>query len=79
MTTGVFELLRALVEHPQRVLSREQLLDLTRGVDAAPFDRSIDVQVSQIRRKIESDPDKPALIKTVRSVGYTFAVAVEAR
>ena len=79
LTTGEFELLRALVEHPQRVLSREQLLDLTRGVDAAPFDRSIDVQVSRIRRKIESDPDKPALIKTVRSVGYTFAVAVEAR
>jgi two-component system OmpR family response regulator len=58
-------------------MSREQLLDLTRGREAAPFDRSIDVQVSRLRRKIETDPAKPELIKTVRNGGYVLAVAVE--
>ena len=77
LTAGEFELLAALVEHPQRVMSREQLLDLTRGREAAPFDRSIDVQVSRLRRKIETDPAKPELIKTVRNGGYVFAAAVE--
>ena len=77
LTAGEFELLVALVEHPQRVMGREQLLDLTRGREAAPFDRSIDVQVSRLRRKIETDPSKPELIKTVRNGGYVFAAAVE--
>ena len=79
LTGGEFELLAALVEHPQRVMSREQLLDLTRGREAAPFDRSIDVQVSRLRRKIETDPSRPELIKTVRNGGYVFAAAVEPR
>ena len=76
LTAGEFGLLLALVEHPGRVLTREQLLDLTRGREAGPFDRSIDIQVSRLRRKIEDDPKCPALIKTVRSGGYVFAGSV---
>ncbi len=68
-----YELLRAFVEHPQRVLTRDQLLDLARGRAAAPFDRSVDVQVSRLRRKIGAD-----LIHTVRAGGYLFAVPVVA-
>jgi two-component system, OmpR family, response regulator len=77
MSSGEFALLAAFVAHPQRVLSRDQLLDLARGRDAQPFDRSIDVQVSRLRRKIENDPREPALIKTVRGGGYLFAPKVE--
>jgi two-component system, OmpR family, response regulator len=77
LTSGEFDLLLAFVERPQRVLSRNQLLDLARGRDAAPFDRSIDVQVSRLRRKIEADPRTPELIKTVRSGGYMFTSVVE--
>ena len=73
-----FELLLALVERPQRVLSRDQLLDLSRGRSANLFDRSIDVQISRLRRKIESDPKAPTLIRTVRSGGYILAVNVVA-
>jgi two-component system OmpR family response regulator len=77
LTTGEFDLLLAFVERPQRVLSRDQLLDLARGRDATSFDRSIDVQVSRLRRKIEGDPKEPELIKTVRSGGYLFTPVVE--
>ncbi len=77
LSGGEFDLLRAFVTHPKRVLSRDQLLDLARGREAQPFDRSIDVQVSRLRRKIEADPKEPALIKTVRSGGYMFTPAVE--
>jgi two-component system OmpR family response regulator len=59
------------------VLSREQILDITRGRGAAPFDRSVDNQVSRLRRKIERDPANPVLIKTVWGGGYTFAAPVE--
>jgi two-component system OmpR family response regulator len=76
LSAGEFDLLRAFVEHPQRVLNRDQLLDLARGRMAATFDRSIDVQVSRLRRKIESDPEQPALIKTVRFGGYMFTPEV---
>ena len=76
LTAGEFGLLLALVEHPGRVLTRDQLLDLTRGREAGPFDRSVDIQVSRLRRKIEDDPKRPALIKTVRSGGYVFAGTV---
>ena len=79
LTGGEFDLLLALVEHPNRVLNRDQLLDLTRGREAGPFDRSVDVQVSRLRRKIEEDPKQPALIKTVRGGGYVFAGAVRER
>ena len=73
LTAGEYGLLLALLEHPGRVLNRDQILDLTRGRDAGPFDRSVDIQVSRLRRKIEDDPKRPALIKTVRSGGYVFA------
>jgi two-component system OmpR family response regulator len=77
LTTGEYELLVAFVEHPQRVLSRALLLELARGRDAAPFDRSIDVQVSRLRRKIE-DEAGPRFIITVRGDGYMFTPEVEA-
>ncbi|HUK00565.1 MAG TPA: response regulator [Stellaceae bacterium] len=78
LRAGEFELLLALAERPQRVLTRDQLLDLSRGRAANSFERSIDVQVSRLRRKIEPDPKQPSLIKTVRSGGYIFAVPVTA-
>ena len=77
LSGGEYDLLAVFVSRPQRVLSRDQLLDLARGRDAQPFDRSIDVQVSRLRRKMENDPANPALIKTVRGGGYVFAPAVE--
>jgi two-component system OmpR family response regulator len=77
LTAGEYNLLLALVQHPQRVLSRDQLLDLTSGRSAAPFDRSIDVQLSRLRQKIEPDPKTPTLIKTVRGGGYIFACNVD--
>jgi two-component system OmpR family response regulator len=77
LSTGEYELLRAFVEHPQRILTRDQLLDLARGRSPVPFDRSIDVQVSRLRRKIESDPRAPTIIATVRGDGYLFSAAVE--
>ena len=75
LTSGEFDLLVVLAERPNRVLNRDQLLDLTKGRDAVPFDRSIDVQISRLRRKLEDDPKQPALIKTVRGGGYLFAPA----
>jgi two-component system, OmpR family, response regulator len=77
LTGGEFDLLTAFVERPGRVLSREQLLDLTRGREATAFDRSIDTQISRLRRKLEPDSARPTLIKTVRSSGYVFTPAVE--
>ena len=77
LTGGELDLLLALVEHPGRVLNRDQLLDLTRGREAGPFDRSVDVQVSRLRRKIEESPKQPELIKTVRGGGYVFAGTVQ--
>lgn len=79
LTAGEFDLLVILAERAQRVLSRDQLLDLTRGREAVPFDRSVDSQVSRLRRKIETDPTRPELIKTVRSGGYVFTPGVEWR
>lgn len=71
--TGMeFDLLRAFAEHPNRVLSRDQLLTLTRNREWEPFDRSIDIRIARLRRKIEADPDKPMTIKTVRGSGYIF-------
>jgi two-component system OmpR family response regulator len=77
LTAGEFELLQTFVLHPQRVLSRDQILDMTRGRSAVPFDRSVDVQVGRLRRKIEADPANPLLIKTVRGGGYIFTASVE--
>lgn len=72
LTSGEFDLLIAFVSHPNRALSREQLLDYSRNGRTEAFDRSIDVQVGRLRRKIEQDHRKPALIKTIRNVGYMF-------
>ena len=77
LSTGEFRLLAALLERPGMVLSRDQLLDLTRGRRAAPFDRAIDNQVSRLRRKLERNPAKPKLIATVWGGGYRFAGKVE--
>lgn len=76
LTSGEFDLLLAFVEHPQRILDRDRLLDLARGRTNQVFDRSIDVQISRLRRKIEVDPQDPLLIKTVRSEGYIFTADV---
>jgi two-component system OmpR family response regulator len=72
LSGGEFDLLLAFAEHPHRVLTRDQLLDLSRGAAHAAYDRSIDVQVSRLRYKLESDPKNPALIRTVRNGGYIF-------
>ncbi|MEM9440877.1 MAG: response regulator [Pseudomonadota bacterium] len=72
LSTAEFLLLSAFLQHPKLVLSRDQLLDLTSGRAASAFDRSIDNQVSRLRRKIEADPKKPELIKTVWGGGYSF-------
>jgi len=77
LSTGEYDLLLAFAERPQRVLSREQLLDLARGRAAASFDRAIDTQVSRLRRKIERDPANPVLIKTVWGGGYIFTPTVK--
>jgi two-component system OmpR family response regulator len=76
LTDGEFDLLVALAEHPQVVLTREQLLDLAHGRGTIAFDRSIDMQVTRLRRKIETNPDNPELIKTVRNKGYIFTPEV---
>jgi two-component system OmpR family response regulator len=78
LSTGEYDLLYAFLTHPRRVLSRDQLLDLARGRAAVPFDRSIDIQVMRLRRKIEDDPKEPRLIKTVRGGGYMFSAEVTA-
>lgn len=77
LSTAEFDLLLAFIEHPQRVLSRDQLLDLARGRNAQLFDRSIDTLVSRLRRKLEKNPKSPELIKTIWGGGYSFSAEVE--
>jgi len=77
LTGGEYELLQVLVERPNRVLTRDMLMDLLRGRKAGPFDRAIDVAVSRLRRKLEDDGRNPNLIKTVRGGGYVLATTVE--
>jgi two-component system, OmpR family, response regulator len=77
LTNGEFSLLVALLGSPQRVLTRDQLLGLSRLHNDEVFDRSIDVQIGRLRRKIESDPARPRYIKTERGAGYAFAVPVQ--
>jgi DNA-binding response OmpR family regulator len=79
LTASEFNLLKAFAENPRRVLSRDRLLDLAGARDPDAFDRSIDVRITRIRRKIEPDPDQPAYIKTVRGAGYMFLPDGEAR
>lgn len=76
LSTGEFDLLIALIERPGRVLNRDQLLDLARGRTASSLDRSIDTQVSRLRKKLEQDPNEPKIIKTVWGGGYMFASEV---
>jgi two-component system, OmpR family, response regulator len=77
LSGGEYELLVAFLDRPQIVLTRDQLLDITRGRYGGPFDRAIDMQVGRLRRKIEADPKRPTLIKTVRGGGYVLASSVE--
>jgi DNA-binding response OmpR family regulator len=77
LTTGEFDLLAAFVRNANQVLSRDRLLDLARNREAGPFDRTIDVQVGRLRRKLEPDPQRPTVIKTVRGTGYIFTPTVE--
>jgi two-component system OmpR family response regulator len=77
LTGGEYELLQLLVERPNRVLTRDMLMDLLRGRQVGPFDRAIDVAVSRLRRKLEDDGRNPTLIKTVRGGGYVLAAPVE--
>jgi two-component system, OmpR family, response regulator len=76
LTAGEFELLCAFARHPNRVLNRDQLIDLVKGREWAAYDRGVDTQVMRLRKKIEADPSNPGLIKTVRGSGYVFAAAV---
>ena len=76
LTGGEFDLLSVFLAHPGRVLSRDFLLEQTRGREAAPFDRTIDVQVGRLRKKLEKDSDDPQIIKSVRGAGYILVVPV---
>lgn len=75
--SGEFSVLQALVEHPNRILTRSQIIDFSHTSEAHPFDRSIDVQITRLRRKIHDDPKRPRLIKTIRNRGYVFAAKVQ--
>lgn len=77
LTTAEFNILEMFASRPSRVLSRDNIMDLLKGHDWAPMDRSIDSLIVRVRRKIEADPARPELIKTVRGVGYVFAVDVK--
>ncbi|WP_102960334.1 response regulator [Mangrovicella endophytica] len=77
LTTGEFDILHVFVQHPGRVLSRDFLMDHTRGRSWEVFDRSIDAQISRLRRKLEANPKEPKLLKSVRGVGYVLAERVE--
>jgi two-component system phosphate regulon response regulator OmpR len=72
VTAMEFDLLKALIEHPNQVLSRDRLLSLTRNREWEPFDRSIDIRITRLRRKVEDDPARPRAIRTVRGAGYMF-------
>ena len=72
LTTGEYDLLLIFLDQPNRVLSRDALIERMHGRDAGPFDRSVDMQVGRLRRKIEADPTQPELIKSVRGAGYLF-------
>jgi two-component system phosphate regulon response regulator OmpR len=75
ITGAEFDLLRIFAERPSRPLSRDQLMTLTRNRDWDPFDRSIDIRIARLRKKVEPDPDNPTTIKTMRGVGYMFVPA----
>jgi two-component system phosphate regulon response regulator OmpR len=72
ITTMEFDLLKVFVEHPGKALSRDRILTLTRNREWDPYDRSIDIRIARLRRKVEADPENPQVIRTVRGVGYMF-------
>ena len=76
LTSGEFDLLAALIERPNRLMTRDLLLDITKGRQADVFDRSIDITISRLRQKIEEDPKNPQFIKTVRGKGYIFTAEI---
>lgn len=78
LTSGEFDLLTVFLKHPGRVLSRDFLLEHTRGREAGPFDRTIDVQIGRLRKKLEADPQDPKMLKSVRGAGYVFVPPVQA-
>jgi DNA-binding response OmpR family regulator len=77
LTTGEFDLLATLAKHPGRIFGRETLMDLTRGRTWEAYDRAIDAQIARLRKKVEDDPKNPALIKSIRGVGYVFTGKVD--
>jgi two-component system OmpR family response regulator len=77
ITAMEFDLLKTFVEHPNKVLTRDRLLTLTRNREWEPFDRSIDIRIARLRRKIEADPDNPQAIQTIRGAGYMFVPPVD--
>jgi two-component system, OmpR family, response regulator len=79
ITSMEFDLLRVFAEHPNQVLSRDRLLTLTRNREWEPFDRSIDIRIARLRKKVEEDPDKPQVIRTVRGAGYMFVPGAGSR
>lgn len=79
LSGGEYRLLRILLDHPNRVLNRDQLIEMTQGREAEPFDRAIDVQISRLRQRLRDDSREPTLIKTVRGEGYVLASAIEVR
>ena len=75
MTSMEYDLLKVFVEHPNKVLTRDQILNLTRNREWEPFDRSIDIRIARLRRKVEPDPGEPKAIRTIRGAGYMFVPA----
>jgi DNA-binding response OmpR family regulator len=76
LTSGEFDMLQSLIERANQVLTRDQLMNVLHGRDAGPFDRTIDVQIGRLRRKIEVDPEHPQLIQSVRGVGYVLSATI---
>ena len=79
LSGGEYQMLRILLSHPNHVLSRDQLMVLSKGHEADPLDRSIDIQISRLRHRLQDDPSDPKIIKTVRGEGYLLAVPVEVK
>jgi DNA-binding response OmpR family regulator len=77
ITTMEFDLLKVFAEHPGKALSRDRILTLTRNREWDPYDRSIDIRIARLRRKVEADPENPQVIRTVRGVGYMFVPPAE--
>jgi two-component system phosphate regulon response regulator OmpR len=77
ITTMEFDLLKVFTEHPGKALSRDRILTLTRNREWDPYDRSIDIRIARLRRKVEADPENPQVIRTVRGVGYMFVPPAE--